>query len=232
MRAGGAQERGLVHPNRAHRRLDWVAEGRVEPGRVLDQRGAAVEDLVHHRPPGHPKLRSDPGDRRVPLADLLERPLPGPLGQTRPGRDRLVPLRPGLDLTQRMRAAPHPLPPAQHHRPPPDRQVTHPDRAAVLRPGNRPAARAADQVRGRLHQQLELAADLRGRHDDEPVQPEQRSIQPRSTVSHRLGSLHGREHLVVITDREGPRPFTRSPSAGVSARRHQPAPSFSAKNRI
>ena len=44
------------------------------------------------------------------------------------------------------------------------------------------------------------------------------------------GPFHGREHLVVITDREGPRPFTRSTSAGVSARRHQPAPRFSAKN--
>ena len=45
--AGGAQERGLVHPDRAHRPLTGVAEGRVEPGRVLDERRAAIDDLVH-----------------------------------------------------------------------------------------------------------------------------------------------------------------------------------------
>jgi Rhodopirellula transposase DDE domain len=36
--------------------------------------------------------------------------------------------------------------------------------------------------------------------------------------------------LVVITDREGPRPFTHPTSAGVSSRAPSPAPRFNAKN--
>ena len=75
----------------------------------------------------------------------------------------------------------------QHDRPPAQRQVAHPRGATVLSPRDRPAARAADQVRSGFHQQLELAADFRGRDDDEPVQPEQRCIQRRSSVFHCLG---------------------------------------------
>ncbi len=43
------------------------------------------------------------------VTDLLERPLPGPLGQTRPGRYHGVSLGPCPRLTQRVRTAPDAL---------------------------------------------------------------------------------------------------------------------------
>jgi len=99
--AGGPQERGLVDPDRAHP---------GQPVRVLDQRGAVVNDLGHDRVPGHAELGRDP----VVVSDLLERPLPGPVGQHRPRGDRVVLLGPGLLLAQPVSSLDNPLAPTEN----------------------------------------------------------------------------------------------------------------------
>jgi hypothetical protein len=162
-------------------------------------------------PPGHAERVRDPRSGRVTLADLLEGPLPGPFGQHRPRRDRLVLLGPRPDLAGRVRAAPDPLPPAQQHRTATDWQVPHPARASVLRPRHRAAVRAAHQIGGGLHQQLKLSADVRRGQDVEPGQPEQGSAQRRRIVI-QPGASHARNRLVVITNREGPGPYLSSPA--------------------
>jgi hypothetical protein len=45
VRAGGAQERGLVHSDRRHRRRSRPV-GRGEPGRVVDQFATGIADLT------------------------------------------------------------------------------------------------------------------------------------------------------------------------------------------
>jgi hypothetical protein len=42
--------------------------------------------------------------------------------------------------------------PADHYRPPTDRQIPHPARPAILGPRHRPTLRAAHQISGGLHE--------------------------------------------------------------------------------
>ena len=86
----------------------------VEPVRVVDQRFPAQLTWRHDRVPGHAELGGDRGDGPVVVADLLERPLPGPVGEHRPGRDRVVLLGPGLVRAQRVSALEDPFPPPEH----------------------------------------------------------------------------------------------------------------------
>ena len=90
----------------------------VEPGRVVDQRFPAFDDLGHDGVPGHAELVGDGGDGPVVVADLLERPLPGPVGEHRPRGDRVVLFGPGLVRAQRVSALEDPLAPPQQHRHP------------------------------------------------------------------------------------------------------------------
>ena len=184
---GGAQERGLVTPT-ARTALDRTAEGgSSRAGSSINgvPRSMTWSITVHQ---ATPSCAASPRDRGVTARRPARRPTPGPARSGTPAarsphaaRSRSRTSHNGCGQHQTR------LTPAEHHRPPPDRQVTHPDRAAVLRPRHRPAARATDQVRGGLHQQLQLAAGIRGREHDEPVQPEQRSY--RAAVSDAVASL-------------------------------------------
>src|SRR6185436_2177104 len=78
-----------------------------------------------------------------------------------------------------------------------------------LRPRDRPTAWAADQIRGGLDEQLELAAGVRGREDLEPGESEQGNAQRRRIVFH-PGASHARVRLAVITNREGPGTYLSS----------------------
>lgn len=86
--------------------------------------------------------------------------------------------------------------------------------------------------RGYLHQQLQLAVDLRQAEAWRTRPSEQpRHRHRRSTVLPHLGSLHDREHMVVIIDREGPGHSRRSLAPGMSPRHPNPLPGVSTKSR-
>jgi hypothetical protein len=99
--------------------------------------------------------------------------------------------------------------PASTNTAPPDRQVPHPRRAAVLRPCHRRRRPTAGQI-GRLSaQQLQLATGIRGRKDLEPRESEQGSSHRRRIVIH-PGASHARVRLAVITNRGGPGTYLSS----------------------
>lgn len=113
-----------------------------------------------------------------------------------------------------------------HHRPPPDRQIPHPGRAPILGSRDRPAPWASHQISGGLHEQLQLTTGIsRGQHD-KSIQSEQCSRHRPGSVTAHLGLLHGRDRLVVITDRESPRHLDRSTQPGVSPRFPHPLPAL------
>jgi hypothetical protein len=127
----------------------------------------------HHRRPADPQVAGDRRDRVGVLADPPACLGPGPLGQHRPRPDRGRLLGPGLDRTGRLDTAPHPLAPGQHHRPPADRQVPHPHRAASMKSGLGAAGRTAHRGGGGLDRQPPLVICDLGGGDLEPVQAEQ-----------------------------------------------------------
>lgn len=219
---GGGEHGGLIHPDRFDP---------VESVRVLDQRFTLDNDLAHHGVPAHPQLSGGVRDHPVAVADLRHRPGGRSSGQTRPRRDRLMGLGPGPGRAQLMRAAPHPLDPANHHRPPGQGQIAHPHRSAVLGPGHRPALRARHEIRSGLHQNLQLTTGIGGGQQHEPVQPEQRTGQRPSSVHIHLGLPSRSCHLVVITDREGPRPTSRHLKHRRVGPGLRPPPSFLTKSR-
>jgi hypothetical protein len=127
-------DEGGLTPGRPARLLDLV-EGRS--GTVLAA-GYAVDHLVHHRPPGHPEPGGHGRDRGAMLADLLERPLPGPFGQRGPRRDRRVPLGPRPDLALRVWAAGPYQFPEKGHPAVRDEPARRAPRAALRRRAQRP----------------------------------------------------------------------------------------------
>ena len=102
-----------------------------------------------------------------------------------------------------------------------------PECGAVARPKDRRPVWVRDlPIGGRpVVQQLQLTANLgRGQHP-ETVQPEQRcNTNRRGNVTFHLGLLGILDCLVVITDRESPRPLIRSFQPGVSHRRSPTLP--------
>ena len=164
--SGGAQEHSLAHPDRARR---------VQPCRVVDDRLATSGDDPHDRRPADTERGRDPRHGAVAGADLLERPRPGTLGQTRAGFDRRMLLGPGLLGTPRMWATQDSFAPAHHDA---DRQVAHPHRTATLCPRHRAAVGARHHPGDGLDQQLQLTAGIRGGQHAKPVQPEQCSNNP------------------------------------------------------
>ena len=180
MGGGGGQERGLVQPDR--RRCP-------ETGQVIDAGLAVIPHRGHGRVPAHPEALRRPGDGLLtepdPAGDLGS----GPLGEHRPRGDLVGLLRPGPHRAGRLRAAPQPLGPHQHHRPIGDRQIPHLDPAAAVADGADPAGRAPGPVLGRLDRQPPLArllVEQLGAHD-EPVEPEQR--RHATTVAFHQGPL-------------------------------------------
>ena len=122
-----------------------------------------------------PRSPGGPGDGLLtepdPAGDLGS----GPLGEHRPRSDLVGLLRPGPHRTGRLRAAPQPLGPHQHHRPISHRQVPHLDPAAAVAHGTTP--QAAHQPRSSVvstaSHHSPVASSSSWAHD-EPVEPEQR----------------------------------------------------------
>lgn len=166
MGARGPQERGLIDPDRAHR---------DQPVRVAHQWCSPLGDLRHHGVPGHPELRRDGGHRPVVVADLLERPLPGPFGQHRPGRDSVLLLCPGLAGAQHVSALEDPFTPPHNHRYTGAGQVPHRHHPTILDPGDRPALRAPRQLTRCRNPDMPFTADHLGRQHLETGHAEQGS---------------------------------------------------------
>jgi hypothetical protein len=160
--AGGLEEAALVQPERGDI---------LQPRGVLHQRAPVVSHRPHDGRPANPQVTSHRRDRVGVLAHPPAGLGPGPLGQHRPGADRIYLLGPGPHPAGRLPAAPDPLGPQEHHRPAADRQVTHPDRAAAMGLGPHATAWAADRRRRGLDCQPPLAArHVRGK-DSKPSRP-------------------------------------------------------------
>src|SRR6201987_1317881 len=149
--------------------------------------------------PADPGRGPAPRHRAVWGADLLERPRPSTVGQTRAGFDRRMLLGPGLLGAQRMWATPDSFVPAHHHRSAADRQVAYPYPTAILRPCHRAAVGARYKPNDGFDQQLQLTAGIRGGQHAKPVQPEQRSNNRTGNLYFHLGLLDnpcdlGRDH--------------------------------------
>ena len=181
--------------------------------------------IVHH---ATPSAGRGPRHGRVRGADLLERPRPGPLGQPGARRDRLVLLGPRPPLAQRVRARPDPLDPAQHHRPPADRQVPHPRRAAGPSPA-RPPRRPGSPPGRRWSAPAAPARHRRPRPRGSRTRPARTGQRSPTSYRHPSRGLHARVRLAVITNREGPGAYLSSP-----AQRRRvgpgPRPRFNAKS--
>jgi len=125
----------------------------------------------HHRRPADAKVPSDRGDRVGVLAHSSARLIAGPLGQYGPGADGVGLLGPGPCRAPGLGAAPDALAPHQHHRPPADRQVPYPCRAASMRLGPDSTDRAPDQRGCGLHRELKLTVALDDRTKLNPSRP-------------------------------------------------------------
>ena len=138
----------------------------------------------------------------------------------------------GVPRSMIWRITVHHATPAQHHRPPADREITYPRRTSVLGPRNGAAGRAADQVGRGQHLQLQLAAGVGYREDLETGESEQGSTHRRRIVIH-PGVSHARVRLAVITNREGPGGPTSAHLDGVGVSAPEPtSPRFDAKCRF
>lgn len=143
MLARGAQKRCLVDPD--------GLDGLAQPIGLLDDRGAPRNGQTHDRPPGHPSLRSHPRHRSVALSDLLKAHARARSVRHARGAIAGCPSVHVLTGHAACTTAPDPLIPADHHRPPADRQVTHPRRASILGPGNSSTSRTSHQPSSGLH---------------------------------------------------------------------------------
>lgn len=171
----GAGERRLIHPDRSHC-LDAI--------RVLDHRGAVLDDRGHHRGPAHPEIAGHRGHRMPVAPDPPARLLAGTLRPRRPRPDLPMRFGPGLPLTLRVHTTPDSFDPHQRHRPIPGRQIPHPSRAAIMQPRLRTAGRAPARRRGRFDGVLDLAVTLGHRQHSHAFQPEHRRS---TTVLNHLG---------------------------------------------
>ena len=163
MAGGRGEVGGLVHPERVHPH---------KAGRVVDQRGAVLGHRAHHRAPPQPEVERAGGDGLAAVADPATRLPRGTGGQRGPRRDLRAGLRPRRHLAVLVTASPQPLDPDQHRRPAADGQVPHPHRTPPVGGRDRPATRAADQVCGGLHRELELAVVLVDRDQREVLETE------------------------------------------------------------
>src|SRR6185503_3033387 len=171
---------------------------------------AAGDDDPHDRRPADTERGGDPRHRAVSGADLLERPRPGTVGQTRAGFDRRMLLGPGLLGAPRMWATPDSFVPAHHHRSAADRQVAYPYRTAILRPCHRAAVghgttRAMVSTSSSSSPPASAAASTRN-----PSNPNNAATTEPVTSASTWGSSTIRVILVVITDRASPRPTISS----------------------
>lgn len=121
----GPQERGLINAE--------VGVG-PDPVGVIDQRGAVLEDRVHHRPPAHTQLLGHSRQRSRVLTDLTARLRACSAGKHDLRVDVFRVLGPGLGRAVRVGTAPPPLAPHEPHRPPEARQITQRPACAHARP--------------------------------------------------------------------------------------------------
>jgi hypothetical protein len=168
---GGLEEARLVQPERGDP---------LQPRGVVHQRPAVITHRPHHRRPPDPQVACHCGDRVGVLADPPTGLGAGPLGQYRPRTDRGDLLGPGPHPAGRLKTAPDPLAPQQHHRAAADRQVTHSHYASAVRGGSHATARTADH-RGRgLDGELPFATHKLRRDHLKAVQVQQQ--RPRRTT--------------------------------------------------
>jgi len=108
---GGEQRRMLGVGRQEHGLVDPEVGDAGEPGRVLDERGAALDDAAHHGVPAD-SVAADLLDRVGVPTDPPGRLDLGPLAEHRPGPDVLAGLGPAAG-----RQIPHPVrPPIVQHR--------------------------------------------------------------------------------------------------------------------
>ena len=157
-------------------------------GRVVDEGRALFPHHAHGRRPADPVVTGDVGDRVGLPADAHDDVAPRPGGERRARRDGPGHLGPRALGAARLLAAPAALLPSELHWPTAGGDVTHPTEGTALRRGGPAAQRAPRLIRLGLHDDRQLAVDLLGRHDQEPLQSEN-ARRRTTTVSHAVASL-------------------------------------------
>ena len=137
-------------------------------------------------------------------------------------RDRRMRFGPGLLLTLGMHAPPDAFDPHQRHPSIPGRQITHPRRAAIMQPRDRPAYRTPADRRGCLNRVLQFTIVLGHRQHGHAFQPKHHH---RTTVVIHLGPFHSCSLTPRIM-----RPQAHS-QGQADNRVTRPLPSFIAKTR-
>ena len=141
-----------------HVLIDTEALHPGEPGLVVGHRLQQRPDRGPDRVPRRAQLSSDPADRGVFAADLVDRPPAGPCGQQGPwGRDVGVLLGEHLRWAQRLLAAPGPLAPHDADWPVEAWRVDERDVAAAVAACDHTAGWAAHRRSRRLDADNELA---------------------------------------------------------------------------